>query len=601
MAVITEARVGSWNLSDLVKNPNEKEFSDSLESIENDVKNLESLRNLLRDDISAAEFQNLLQSFENMAEKMSIVSGYAQLRYSADTSSNEAASLVTKMDMLTTDVYNRLLFFDLWFKKEISEVIALRLIESVRPEYREYLKHKRLLAKHTLTEPEERIISTMQVTGTNALVKIYDRMSNGFEFVMTIKRGNTIVKKKFSNKEKMLSLVRSSRSKERKAAYKALWQVYKKNSGVLGEIYLNLAIQWHDEYIEMRGFNSPISVRNVYNNLDDETVETLLRVCKRNSSVFHEYFRHKAKMLGLKKLQRYHLYAPLSSRSKDQKKFTYNKAVNTILRTFHDFDPRFREFVERVFKENHVDSEIRKNKQGGAFCSTITPKRTPYILLNFDGKLRDVSTMAHEFGHAIHSMAAADMPLSVSHAPLPLAETASVFAEMLLNDKLSKSVSEKERKLLMAEQIDDMYATIMRQAYFTLFEIDAHKSIVQQSATIDQVSELYSNKLKEQFGNSMIISRDFESEWLYIPHFYHTPFYCYAYAFGNLLVMSLYHQFKLEGKSFIDRYFKILSSGGSQKPERLLHDSGIDISKDEFWQQGFNFVKKIIKDFTKMD
>jgi oligoendopeptidase F len=215
--------------------------------------------------------------------------------------------------------------------------------------------------------------------------------------------------------------------------------------------------------------------------------------------------------------------------------------------------------------------------------------------------LRDLSTMAHEFGHAIHSMAAADMPLSVSHAPLPLAETASVFAEMLLNDKLSKSVSEKERKLLMAEQIDDMYATIMRQAYFTLFEIDAHKSIVQESATIDQVSELYSNKLKEQFGNSMIISRDFESEWLYIPHFYHTPFYCYAYAFGNLLVMSLYHQFKLEGKSFIDRYFKILSSGGSQKPERLLHDSGIDISKDEFWQQGFNFVKKIIKDFTKMD
>jgi oligoendopeptidase F len=351
----------------------------------------------------------------------------------------------------------------------------------------------------------------------------------------------------------------------------------------------------------MRGFNSPISVRNVYNNLDDETVETLLRVCKRNSSVFHEYFKHKAKMLGLKKLQRYHLYAPLSSRSKDQKKFTYNKAVNTILRTFHDFDPRFREFVERVFKENHVDSEIRKNKQGGAFCSTITPKRTPYILLNFDGKLRDVSTMAHEFGHAIHSMAAADMPLSVSHAPLPLAETASVFAEMLLNDKLSKSVSEKERKLLMAEQIDDMYATIMRQAYFTLFEIDAHKSIVQESATIDQVSELYSNKLKEQFGNSMIISRDFESEWLYIPHFYHTPFYCYAYSFGNLLVMSLYHQFKLEGKSFIDRYFKILSSGGSQKPERLLHDSGIDISKDEFWQQGFNFVKKIIEEFTKMD
>ena len=218
MAVITSARIGSWNLNDLVKNPNEKEFSDSLESIKNEVKHLESLREVLRDDISVTEFENLLQSFEIVAEKISIVSGYAQLRYSADTSSNEAGlPLVTKMDLLTTDIYNRLLFFDLWFKKEISEGNARRLIESVRPEYKEYLKHKRLLAKHTLTEPEERIISTMQVTGTNALVKIYDRMSSGFEFVMTIKRGNTIVKKKFSNKEKMLSLLRSGRSKERKA------------------------------------------------------------------------------------------------------------------------------------------------------------------------------------------------------------------------------------------------------------------------------------------------------------------------------------------------------------------------------------------------
>ena len=217
-------------------------------------------------------------------------------------------------------------------------------------------------------------------------------------------------------------------------------------------------------------------------------------------------------MLGVKKLQRYHLYAPLSLKSRYQRRFTYDEAVDIVLKTFEDFSPQFREFAERVFNEQHIDSEIRKNKQGGAFCSTIIPKKTPYVLLNFDGKSRDVSTMAHEFGHAIHSLAASDKPISVSHAPLPLAETASVFAETLLNDKLSKNLTGKERKLLLAEQIDDMYATIMRQAYFTLFEIDAHKSIVQESATIDQVSELYSNKLKEQFGNSMIISRDFESE-----------------------------------------------------------------------------------------
>jgi oligoendopeptidase F len=210
--------------------------------------------------------------------------------------------------------------------------------------------------------------------------------------------------------------------------------------------------------------------------------------------------------------------------------------------------------------------------------------------------------MAHEFGHAIHSMTASDKPLTVWHAPLPLAETASVFAEMLLNDKLSEKLTKVERRISLAEQIDDLYATIMRQAYFTLFEIDAHRAIAEQNATIDQISELYLNNLKEQFGDSVNVTRDFQWEWLYISHFYHSPFYCYAYSFGNLLVVSLYQQFKSEGKnSFIPKYFNILSSGGSQKPEYLLKQSGIDISKDEFWQQGFDLVAAKILELKAMN
>jgi oligoendopeptidase F len=172
---------------------------------------------------------------------------------------------------------------------------------------------------------------------------------------------------------------------------------------------------------------------------------------------------------------------------------------------------------------------------------------------------------------------------------------------MLLHDKLSKRITKKERKILLAEQIDDMYATIMRQAYFTLFEINAHYAIAEQNATIDKVSQLYLNNLNEQFGNSVNISPDFQWEWVYIPHFYHTPFYCYAYSFGNLLVLSLYQQFKIEGKSFIPKYFKILSSGGSRKPEELLRESGIDISKDEFWQRGFDLVANKIQELKEMN
>lgn len=592
----TSLKVGSWKLTDLVKDPSGDEFQRFMRSIEIETEQFEARRKDLNPAISSTDFEKLINLIEEVYEKISIATGYAHLQYYADTSSNEAAALVTKMEKMASDISNRLLFFDLWFKKEIDEKNAQRLINSVSPVYREYLRHKRLLAKHSLTEPEEKIVNTISVTGLKALVKIYDKMTSSFEFIMTIKKGKKVIRKAYSNKEKMLSLVRSPKPDEREATYKALWQVYKKNSGVLGEIYQNIVNRWRDEGISMRGYKSPISVRNVANNLDDSTVEALLAVCKRNSVIFQDYFREKAKMIDVKKLRRYDLYAPLSSKTSDQKKFTYGKAVETVLKTFEDFNPQFRTFAERVFDEQHVDSALRNGKRGGAFCHTVSPKITPYVLLNFDGKTRDVSTLAHEFGHAIHSMAAADKPLLVSQAPLPLAETASVFAEMLLNDTLAEEMSDKERRLLLAEEIDDMYATIMRQAYFTLFEIEAHHAIAEQNATIDKISEIYLNNLKEQFGNSLTITPDFQWEWLYIPHFYHTPFYCYAYSFGNLLVLSLYQQYKLEGKaSFAPKYFNILSAGGSRKPEELLMDNGIDISKEEFWQQGFDYVAEKVQ------
>ncbi len=180
----------------------------------------------------------------------------------------------------------------------------------------------------------------------------------------------------------------------------------------------------------------------------------------------------------------------------------------------------------------------------------------------------------------------------VSHAPLPLAETASVFAEMLLTDTLLTKLSRQERRILLAEQVDDMYATIMRQGYFTLFEIEAHDAIVKDNETIDKVAERYLENVTDQFGTSVIVSPDFKWEWLYIPHFYHTPFYCYAYSFGNLLVLSLYQQYIEEGKSFVPKYLQLLSAGGSQKPEELLKGIGMDITKDSFWQHGFDFINK---------
>jgi len=589
-------KVGRWDIGDLVKDPSSEEFSQFLRSIEEQLVQFEGSRQLLRPDISSEEFERLIHMLESISEKVSIASGHAYLSYYADTSSNEASALVTKMEKLASEISNRMLFFDLWFKKQIDHENANRLINAIPKEYQEHLRHKRLVAKYSLSEPEEKIISTLEVTGILALTKIYDKMTSGFEFTMRLRHGRKTIEKKFDNKEKLVSLVRSPDGNRREAAYKSLLQVYKRNSGVLGEIYQNVIMQWRDEAILMRGYRSPISVRNIANNLDDATVEALLAACRHNVAMFHDYFIEKSKMIGMRKLHRYHLYAPISNKASDSKKFTYGKAVETVLDSFGDFDPQFRRLAERVFAKHHIDSEIRKAKRGGAFCYSVTPKLTPYVLLNFDGISRDVSTLAHEFGHAIHSMLASDMPLMVFHAPLPLAETASVFAEMLLNEKMAEKMSKKERRILLAEQIDNLYATIIRQAYFTLFEIDAHKAIGENNATIDAVAKIYMDNLKEQFGTSITISPDFEWEWVYIPHFYHTPFYTYSYSFGNLLVLSLYRQYKLEGSSsFIPKYFKILSAGGSRKPEELLMEAGIDISRQEFWQQGFDYVQELIQ------
>jgi oligoendopeptidase F len=600
-ALLMRPRPTTWNLSQLIENHKGEELQNLIKSIEQAAKRIESGRGMLKGSISSSQFQKLVDLIEGINEQISIAVGYAHLNYASDTSSNEAAALLTQMEMLSADISNRLLFFDIWFKKQLDDVNANRLINSAPMVYREHLKHSRLLSKFTLSEPEEKIISTLEVTGSGALTKIYDRMTSSLEFVVQLKKGKRVIEKKFNNKEKMLSMIRSTKKEERAAAYKSLLKEYKKNSGVLGEIYFNKVIQWHDEFIKLRGFKGPISVRNTYNNLDDSTVESLLQVCRSNAKVFQMYFKEKAAMMGFKKLHRYHLYAPLTLRGRDRERFSYQNAVRTVIDTFFDFDPRFGRFATKVFSEKHVDSEIRKAKQGGAFCYTVTPKVTPYILLNFDGRIRDVSTMAHELGHAVHSMAASDKPISVAHAPLPLAETASVFAEILLNDRLSNKLTREQKAILLASQIDDMYATIMRQAYFTLFEIEAHKSITEKNANINEVSDLYLQNLEEQFGDSVTISDDFRWEWLYIPHLYHTPFYCYAYSFGNLLVLSLYHQFRKEGKSsFIPKYYKLLSTGGSGKTEEILSDIGIDISSRDFWQQGFDLVEKNVQDLRDL-
>jgi len=585
--------LGKWNLDELVKNPTRSTIDKKLAEIEKNTKKITTAKKNLKPNITSAKFLKLLSEIEHIAEKSSMIGGYSSLRYSENTQSDEATSLLMRISKFNSEMENKLLFFDLWWKKQIDERNAKRLIKSAG-QFSEYLRFKRLLAKYSLSEPEEKIINTLDVTGASALVKLYDKITNAFVYVVTVDG-----KKKTMNREQLTTLVRSNKAKTREAAYKSLFSKYNENKGVTGEIYQNIVQNWRDEGIGMRGFSSPIMIRNVSNNIDNKTIKTLLDVCKKNTKVFQNYFLQKAKLLGTKKLRRYDLYAPRKSKIRE-KTYSYDKSIKLVLESLAKFSPILSGYADNVFKQNHVDSSLRPGKTSGAFCSTPSTKISPYVLMNFTGKTRDVFTLAHEIGHAIHSISASGKSILVSEASLPLAETASTFSELLLYDNLSEMVNDEEKKIMLSEKIDDFYATVGRQSFFTLFEISAHEQIA-NSTTVDEISKTYLNNLKDQFGNSVKISEDFGIEWSCIPHFHHAPFYCYAYAFGNLLSLSLFQRYKKEGKSFAATYIEILAAGGSKKPENLLNDFGIDITKTSFWQDGFDYIKNQVKELSRLN
>ena len=590
---MAEYQLGGWDLSELAKNPKSLEFQKQIKELEKQAEKFEKIKSSLDPKMSSKKFLSILHQVEEISEKMSKIGGYASLSYSSDTQSDEATSLMTRMSKLGSEISNKILFFDLWWKIQVDEKNAKRLMKNTG-EISEYLSHKRLFAKYALSEPEERIINTLDVTGISALVKLYDKITNAFEYKMKIGK-----KTKSMTREEITNYVRSTNPKIRETAYKTILTKYSENKGVVGEIYQNIVLNWRDEGIEIRGYKSPISMRNIGNDVDDKTIESLLLVCKKNAPVFQKFFVQKAKMLDMKKLRRYDLYAPAAANIKE-KSYSYNKSVKLVFESLGKFSDTLEEYAKKVFNENHIDSEIRQGKRDGAFCSTLTPKITPYVLVNFTGKSRDVFTLAHELGHAVHSQAAQDRSILVQDAPLPLAETASTFSELLLYDNLSEKISDDEKKIMLSEKIDDLYATILRQSFFTIFEVDAHKQIG-EGTTVDEISKMYLKNLKTQFGNSVGISEDFAIEWSCIPHFYHTPFYCYAYSFGNLLALSLFQRYKKEGRDFVPSYIDILAAGGSKKPEKLLAEHGFDIRSLKFWQEGFDYVRDQVKALSALN
>ncbi|MGB2894885.1 MAG: M3 family oligoendopeptidase, partial [Anaerolineales bacterium] len=542
-----------WSLAELFPGLGTTEIEQALEKLDAAIVAFEKHRELLAVDIAEEKFVDILQDYEEITRQMSRVGAFASLSFSEDTQDQKVQAFMAQMQQLGAQIENRIMFFNLWWKN-LDDKAAARLLE-VSGDYRYWLEALRLQKPFTLSEPEEKVINLKDVNGTRALVTLNSIITNRYCFKIEVDG-----EEKEVSREELQVYYRDPDPALREAAYKELYRVYEADGPILGQIYQAIVRDWHSEGVDLRGYSAPIAIRNLANDIPDDVVDTLLEVCRKNAPLFHRFFKLKARWLGVDRLRRYDIYAPVA---KSEKKFPYSDAVAMVLESFQKFDPHMVELVQRVFDQDHFDSEVRKGKRSGAFCSTVTPNLTPWVLQSYNGTARNVSTMAHELGHAVHSMLAADHTALTQHSSLPLAETASTFAEMLLVDHMLEIEEDPDvRRDILFEQMDDAYATIMRQAYFALFERQAHEW-VHEGAAVDDLSEIYLDNLKDQFGDSLDLSEDFRFEWLAIPHFYFSPFYVYAYTFGQLLVLSLYKQYKEEGESFIPRYLDILTAGGS--------------------------------------
>jgi len=591
MTVITEPRMsyqlGRWDLSELLPEPDEATITQRLADMEAAVQALEARRPGLHPGMDRRELFAALRQYEVLIERMNELSGYASLWFYADTSSQEALTFRNRVRQATTAAQNRTLFFTLWWRGlEDDEAAKLLPSESEQADYRHYLLDLRRLKPHTLDEKSEQIINIKDDNGIGAVTTLYSMLTNRLEFNIQVDG-----EEKKLTRDALMSYAFSPRADLREAAYRELYRVYEQEATILGQVYVHRVRDWHDEFVGLRGYGSPISVRNLDNDIPDRAIEVLLEVARQNAPLFQRYFRLKAGWLGMERLRRYDLYAPLAASDRE---VPYVDAVNSVLETFEDFHPTFSTQIERVFAESHIDSEIRKGKRGGAFCFTVLPRFTPWVLVNYAGRMRDVATLAHELGHAVHSMLAEGHSVLTQHASLPLAETASVFGEMLMTDRLLRDERDPlVRRELLASAVDDVYATVLRQAYFVLFELEAHEAIL-AGRSVEELSDLYMEKLAEQFGDSVEVAPEFRYEWLSIPHIYQTPFYCYAYSFGQLLVLALYRRYQEQGEAFKPGYLKLLSYGGSARPEAILKEIGIDITDRAFWQGGFDLVKERI-------
>lgn len=569
-----------WDLSDLyqsITDPKIKKDKKLIENLAN--KFTKNFKNKLN---SSQVIEKAIKDYEYLLERSYWLGSYASFLHSLDTKSPEIGKFYQEINEFSTKIQAELV----WFKLELAKSD----IKAKNYEY--FLKKLRAKKEFLLSEAEENILTKKSQTSTNAFHRFYDEKDSQLSFELKI--GKKLKKLTGSQIIKIMSKD-PSRALRQKAAME-ISRVYSENSQFYTFILNTLLLDKKIED-EMRGYKYPAHSTFLSYDVDNYIVAAMVDVVSKNYSISEQFYESKSKLLN-QKLFEWDRYSSVYDLAE---KYSWVEAKDIILEAFSNFDKEFGQIAELFFDKNWIDAKITKNRQSGAYCSYLTPSKHPYVFMNFSGTMNDISTLAHELGHAIHAYLSRGQSMMNFFPSTATAEIASVFAESIVFDYLYNRLNDKKQKInLLSEKIQGSFATVFRQTAFHLFEEDIHaRRRSSGELTSDEFGEYYQKRLQPMFGKGLTLTDNHKSFWMPILHFYHYNFYVFTYAFGELLTLSLYNLAKTDS-NFVSKYKELLRQGGSKSPKDLLLSIGQDISDKNFWQKGLNLLQNYVIDFEEM-
>jgi len=578
-----------WDLSDLYKGADDAQLESDQQKVLDEAEQFAAAYHGKINNLDAEEFHQALEEYEEILDLLGKIGSFAHLLWSTDTNNPAYGKLMQQANELSSAVHQKLVFFDVeWL--DLSEEKAEQLINNeTLSHYRHYLETSRRYKEHTLSEKEEQILSAKSVTGSSAWNRFFDESMGAARYEID---GKTLTQ------QEALSKLHDPDRDLRKRAQQALTSTFTDMSRSLTFVF-NTILADKNTNDSLRNYPGWLTSRNLSNEIEDDTVDTLINSVTENYNLVQRFYRLKKKLLGYDTLYDYDRYAPLLE---NKKQVQWNEARSMVLNSYGEFHSTMGDVAGKFFENNWIDAAIEPGKRGGAYSAGTVPSVHPYVFMNYDGQVRDVQTLAHELGHGVHQYLSREQGVLQSGTPLTTAETASVFGEMLVFQNLMEQLDDpREQLALLIGKIDDSIATVFRQVSMNQFEDAIHTARREEGElTTEEFSTLWRQSQEPLYGDAVELTQNYDIWWSYIPHFLHSPGYVYAYAFGELLVLALYDEYTRSKNGFSEKYVNMLRTGGADWPENIVAKVGLDITQADFWEKGLSAIGKMIDEAEQL-